>query len=222
MDKIRVLLVDDQRLFIESLKTVFETYVEDIIVVGLASDGKAAVELVARERPEVVLMDVRMPGMDGVESTKIIKEKYPETRVLILTTFDDDEYVFEALRHGAEGYLLKDMPTVELISAVRAVQKGGVPISPKVASKLVNYIMRPDDEKGIRPETQSHFWVNTLNDREKEILGLIAKGFDNKVIAKRLFIGEQTVKNYVSIIYSKMGVHDRVQAARMAIEAGLG
>ncbi len=106
--KIRVLLVDDQTLFMESLKTVFETYVEDIIVVGLANDGQTAIDLVARKQPDVVLMDVRMPGMNGVESTKIIKKKYPETRVLMLTTFDDDEYVFEALRYGAEGYLLKD------------------------------------------------------------------------------------------------------------------
>lgn len=221
MEKIKVLLVDDQTLFIESLKTVLETYVEDIEVVGMANDGKAALDMIPVKKPEVVLMDVRMPGMDGVESTRLIKEQYPETRVLILTTFDDDEYVFEALRYGAEGYLLKDMPTVELISAIRAIYKGGIPISPKVASKLVNYLINPLKNEETPPNIQNN-WINTLNDKEKAILTMIAKGFDNKVIAKRLFIGEQTVKNYVSIIYSKMGVRDRVQAARMAIEAGLG
>jgi DNA-binding NarL/FixJ family response regulator len=221
MSKIRVLLVDDQTLFIESLKTVFETYVEDIEVVGMAIDGRVAIDLTAKFQPDVVLMDVRMPGMDGVESTKIIKERYPKTRVLILTTFDDDAYVFEALRYGAEGYLLKDMPTVELISAVRAIHQGGIPISPKVASKLVKSIIHPRSEANANEEA-THNWLTTLNSREREILGLLAKGFDNKIIAQRLFIGEQTVKNYVSVIYSKLGVKDRVRAARKAIEAGLG
>jgi DNA-binding NarL/FixJ family response regulator len=216
MSTIRVLLVDDQTLFIESLKTVFETHVEDIEIVGMATDGRTALDMIAKTHPDVVLMDVRMPIMDGVESTKVIKEKFPETRVLILTTFDDDVYVYEALRYGAEGYLLKDMPTVELISAVRSVCQGGIPISPKVTSKLLKSIIHPQEDETAKG------WITTLNSREREILGLIAKGFDNKIIAKRLFIGEQTVKNYVSIIYSKLGVKDRVQAARKAIEAGLG
>ena len=120
-DNIGILIVDDQCLFSESLKTVFETYVEDIVVKGLAASGHEALDLIAHLQPEIVLMDIRMPGMDGVETTKLIKERFPGTKVLILTTFDDDEYVFDALRQGAEGYLLKDVPPIELISAIRAV-----------------------------------------------------------------------------------------------------
>lgn len=217
MKAIKVLLVDDQTLFIESLKTVLETYVDNIQVMGLATDGTEALNQVKSGLPDVVLMDVRMPNLNGVECTKIIKSKYPKVKVLMLTTFDNDEYVFEALRCGAEGYLLKDMPPVELISSIQHVYNGGVPISPKITPKLINYIWNSSQEDNMERN-----WLETMSDREKEILKLIAKGFDNKVIAKRLFLKEQTVKNYVSVIYSKMRVKDRVQAARLAIKAGMG
>jgi DNA-binding NarL/FixJ family response regulator len=221
--KIQIILVDDQTLFVESLRTVLETRAEDMEVIGVAFDGSKAVELVGECHPDVVLMDVRMPVMNGVESTKLIKEQYPDIKVLMLTTFDDDQYVVEALRLGAVGYLLKDMPPAELISAVRAVHEGGVLISPKVATKLVEKIASPAEKEKEPASTtpNSSLWVNELSDREKKILQLMAQGLDNKEIAKTLFIAEQTVKNHVSIIYSKLGVRDRVQASRLVIEAGL-
>ncbi len=221
MKKIKVVLVDDQTLFVESLRTVLETRADDIMVVGIANDGNQAIEVVAETCPDVVLMDVRMPGMNGVESTRIIKERYPDTRVLMLTTFDDDQYVIEALRLGAVGYLLKNMPPAELISAIRAVYEGGVLISPQVANKLVGLLTIPLNKTEDHHESNSiTSHVNQLSSREKEILQLMAEGLDNKEIAKKLYIAEQTVKNYVSVIYSKLGVRDRVQASRIVLESG--
>lgn len=216
MAKIKTLLVDDQILFVESLKTVLRTTAKDIVVIGVAHDGSKAVELVAEEQPDIVLMDVQMPGMNGVEATRLIKEKYSKTRVLMLTTFDDDEYVVEALKLGAVGYLLKDMPPTELIAAVRAVYEGGVLIAPKVAAKLTSkLICQPTDANTIPT------WLQELSNREKEVLCLLAQGFENKEIASKLFIAEQTVKNHISIIYSKLGVHDRLQAYRKAKDIGI-
>lgn len=223
MNEIKVLLVDDQMLFVESLRTVLETRAEEIRVVGVALNGREALELASKEKPDVVLMDVRMPEVNGVECTRILKERFPEVKVLMLTTFDDDEYVVEALRLGAAGYLLKDVPPTDLISTIRAVYRGGVMISPKVASKLVEKLVQVShgEPEQLSSSPQSPVWLGELSNREKDILRLLAKGYDNKEIAKRLYIAEQTVKNYVSIIYSKMGVKDRVQASRFAIEAGL-
>lgn len=221
MEKIKIVLVDDQTLFVESLKTVLETRTDDLQVVGVANDGKRAVEVVAETSPDIVLMDVRMPLMNGVESTKLIKERFPDMRVLMLTTFDDDQYVVEALRLGAVGYLLKNMPPAELISAIRAVYEGGVLISPQVANKLLGLITNAQSKVEELPENnRDHSLVNQLSSREKEILRLMAEGLDNKEIAAKLYIAEQTVKNYVSVIYSKLGVRDRVQASRMVLESG--
>lgn len=222
MGKIKIVLVDDQTLFVESLKTVLETRADDMEVVGVANDGKQAVEVVAETCPDIVLMDVRMPVMNGVESTRLIKERYPDTRVLMLTTFDDDLYVIEALRLGAVGYLLKNMPPAELISAIRAVYEGGVLISPQVANKLVGLLTNPQSKaEGDHDSDRVGSLVNQLSSREKEILQLMAEGLDNKEIARKLYIAEQTVKNYVSVIYSKLGVRDRVQASRMVLESDL-
>ncbi len=222
MTKIKVVLVDDQTLFVESLRMVLETRAEDMLVVGVANDGQQAVEVVAETHPDIVLMDVRMPRMNGVESTRLIKEHHPDTRVLMLTTFDDDQYVIEALRLGAVGYLLKNMPPAELISAIRAVHHGGVLISPQVADKLVGLLTGSQKTNVDNQETNRiASLVNGLSGREKEILQLMAEGLDNKEIAKKLYIAEQTVKNYVSIIYSKLGVKDRVQASRLGMQAGL-
>ena len=221
LGKIKIVLVDDQTLFVESLKTVLETRTEDLQVVGVANDGKRAVEVVAETSPDIVLMDVRMPLMNGVESTRLIKERFPNMRVLMLTTFDDDQYVVEALRLGAVGYLLKNMPPSELISAIRAVYEGGVLISPQVANKLLGLITNPQSKAGEEDDNErTGSLVNQLSSREKEILQLMAEGLDNKEIAGKLYIAEQTVKNYVSIIYSKLGVRDRVQASRMVLESG--
>ena len=190
---------------------------------GVAYDGEEALQLVAELEPDVVLMDVRMPKMSGVEATKLIKEKYPQNRILMLTTFDDDEYVIEALQFGAVGYLLKDMPPMELITAVRAVSEGGGLISPRVAEKLVEKLVQNTELLTSQPieKKQEPEWVKDLTSREKEILSMIAKGYDNEEIANRLYIAKQTVKNYVSMIYCKLGVRDRVQASLAAIKAGL-
>lgn len=214
--------MDDQILFVESLRTVLETRAKEIMVMGVAGDGEEAVRLTAEFLPDVVLMDVRMPGMNGVEATKLIKERFPQIRILMLTTFDDDEYVIEALQFGAVGYLLKDMPPQELITAVRAVYEGGVLISPRVAKKLVGKLVQQTETVPSSPaETEKEpAWVKNLNSREKEILAMIAKGFDNEEIANRLHIAKQTVKNYVSMIYCKLEVRDRVQASLAAIKAG--
>lgn len=219
MEKIKLLLVDDQTLFVESLKTVLKTRAKDMTVLGVANDGPTALAMVAVEQPDIILMDVRMPGMNGVETTRQIKEKYPLIKVLMLTTFDDDDYVVEALKLGAVGYLLKDMPPAELIKAIREVHEGGVLISPKVAAKIVDKLINPVKERS--PNSEQNSLANELSNREKEVLRLLAQGLDNKEIAARLFIAEQTVKNHVSVIYSKLGVHDRVQALRKADEIGI-
>jgi DNA-binding NarL/FixJ family response regulator len=221
MDKIKLLLVDDQTLFVESLRTVLRIRAKDMMVIGVAGDGPTALAMVDLEQPDVVLMDVCMAGMNGVEATRRIKEKFPAIRVLMLTTFDDDDYVVEALKAGAIGYLLKDMPPAELITAIRAVYEGGVLISPKVAAKIVDkLIFHPGKDRN--PELEPSSQIHILSNREKEVLRLLARGLDNKEIAAQLFIAEQTVKNHVNVIYSKLGVHDRVQASRKANEIGIG
>lgn len=220
MEKIKLLLVDDQTLFVESLRIVLNVLAREIVVTGVASNGQEALELVEREDPDVVLLDVRMPVMDGVECVKEIRSKFPNVKVLMLTTFDDDQYVAEALESGAAGYLLKDVPPPDLIAAVRAVHQGGVMLSPKVATKLVE-LAQTGGDAGANRQQSGPSWLNELNNREKEILRLLAQGFENREIAHQLYIAEQTVKNYVSIIYCKMGVRDRVHATRLAIEAKL-
>jgi DNA-binding NarL/FixJ family response regulator len=191
--------------------------------VGIVYSGLEAIECVERQHPHIVLMDVRMPNMDGVEATWIIKQKHPETQIVMLTTFGDDEFVHEALYHGAVGYLLKDIPPDELIAAVRAVKKGSVLISPAVAMRLVEQVYQPEKKKGdrLRASQPEPTWLSALSKKEREVLGLIAKGFDNKEIAKRLFIAEQTVKNHASLIYSKIGARDRIMAMKMGMQAKL-
>jgi Response regulator containing a CheY-like receiver domain and an HTH DNA-binding domain len=200
-------MADDQRLFIESLKSVIEARSPDIEVVGVANDGKKAVELVARLDPDIALLDVRMPVMDGVEATAAIRERYPRTQVVILTTYDDEVYVHDALSRGAVGYLLKETQPSNLIMCLKAVQEGSVMISPAIAKKLVRQLdLRPrEPEGGLAP------WLETLSKREKEVLLLLAQGLNNQGIAERLCIEEQTVRNHVSMIYSKIGVHDRIE-----------
>jgi len=211
---LRVILVDDQILFAESLKNILEMRTEDIRVVGLAYNGQQAIELVKRKRVDVVLMDVRMPVLDGVEATRRILLDHPETRVIMLTTFDDDEYVHEALQYGAVGYLLKTIPPAELITSIRAVKHGTIQISPSVAKKLL-------DSFQPNPENRGPEWLKGLSAREREVLKLLSKGLSNRQIAERLFIAEQTVKNHLSVIYSKMDVHHRTEAILKAKEHGV-
>jgi DNA-binding NarL/FixJ family response regulator len=211
---IEVLLVDDQVLFVESLKTVIDTRAEDIHVCGVARTGKEAIESVIRHQPDVILMDVRMPVMDGVEATRIIHASFPDISIMMLTTFDDDAYVVEALNHGAVGYLLKDIPPNELISAVRAMYDGAIIISPQVANKLLR--ARESAGQGRPGAPAESGLLRFLSRREIEVLRLIGEGYDNGRIARKLGIAEQTVKNHVSIIYSKLNMHDRIQVMRLA------
>ena len=218
MEPIRVILADDQVLFVESLRAVLETRALDVRVVAVAYNGQEAIECVRRERPDIVLMDARMPVMSGVEATQIIRSEEPAVQIIMLTTFDDDEYVHEAIKCGAAGYLLKDIPPEELINAIRAVQSGSVLIASSVARRLVEEISELKGAPTHRrdPTEYEPEWFKALTKREREVLVLLAEGRDNRGIAERLFIAEQTVKNHVSIIYSKLGVHDRIQALQLA------
>jgi DNA-binding NarL/FixJ family response regulator len=213
VNRIRVVLADDQALFVESLRTVIERSTEDIEVVGVARNGEEAVALAAQTRPDLVVMDVRMPEMDGVEATKRIRSSSPEARIMMLTTFEDDEYVKEALERGAVGYLLKDIPPPELIAAIRAVAGGAFLIAPSVARSLIKRAyFKPE------PPEEEPDWLREMPKREREILRLIVDGFSNKEIASMISIAEQTVRNHISAIYDQMGVSDRSQAIRMARE----
>ncbi len=213
---IQLMLVDDQRLMRDGLRTLLELE-EDFEVVGEAENGQQALDLYERLQPDVVMMDIRMPLMDGVEATRHLHEQWPETQVIILTTFDDDEYVFEGLRAGAQGYLLKAVSGAELADAIRTVAAGGALIDPSVTRKVVAEFARM--APSTRPAQQE--LVESLSDRELDVLRLLAEGFTNKEIAQRLFLAEGTVKNYVTSILGKIGARDRTQAALRARELGL-
>jgi DNA-binding NarL/FixJ family response regulator len=215
-DPVTILLVDDQRLMREGLRTLLELE-SGLRVVGEASQGQEALDQYASLQPDVVLMDVRMPVMDGVESTRQLMSQWPRCRVIILTTFDDDEYVFEGLRAGALGYLLKDVSIQELADAIRTVMAGGVLIEPSVARKVVAEFARMTSSAPTSPSGLDE----PLSEREVDILRLLAQGLTNREIAQRLFLAEGTVKNYVTNILSKIGVRDRTQAALRARELGL-
>jgi DNA-binding NarL/FixJ family response regulator len=229
MEKIKVMLVDDQPLFAQSLKTFLENYASDIVVVGLAENGSKAVELAldlaksvrvedpASGAPDVVLMDVHMPIMNGVEATRRLRSYLPETKIIMLSTYDEDEYVRDALKEGASGYLLKDISPTELIAAIRALRGGVMQISPQIAAKLVHQLY-DDSKPKVESISKKFEWFNTLTKREREIFTLIATGLDNEGIAKKLNIAEQTVRNHVSIIYSKLGVKDRFEIIQLANE----
>lgn len=217
-DRIRLLLVDDQRLMREGLRTLLELE-EDLEIQGEAGNGQEALELYAALKPDVVLMDIRMPVMDGVQATRELCARYASARVIILTTFDDDEYVFEGLRAGALGYLLKDVSGEELSEAIRTVARGGALIQPSITRKVLTEFTRlkaphlyPDGVENL---------IDPLSEREQEILRLLGQGLTNRQISERLFLAEGTVKNYVSGILQKLGVQDRTQAALRAQEMGL-
>jgi DNA-binding NarL/FixJ family response regulator len=215
---IRILLVDDQRLMRDGLRILLELE-PNLRVVGEAGDGAEAVAAYEALEPDIVLMDIRMPSVDGVEATRRIRTRWPDARVVILTTFDDDEYIFEGLRAGALGYLLKDVSGAELAEAVRTVAAGGVLIEPSVARKVVAEFARLADPPPGRPADAG--LPEPLSDREREILGLLAQGLTNREIAGRLHLAEGTVKNYVTTILHKLGARDRTQAALRARELGI-
>ena len=213
---LRLLLVDDQQLIREGLRTLLEME-EGLKIVGEAADGAAAVQAFEQLRPDVVLMDVRMPRMDGVEATRRIRGKFPEAKILVLTTFDEDELVFDAVRAGARGYLLKDVSGAELSAAIRSIARGGAALQPSVARKVMDAFARLAEPA---PASTPQF-VEPLSARERAVLGLLARGLSNKEIAAQLFLAEGTVKNHVSAILQKIDARDRTQAALKAREMGL-
>ncbi len=207
-EPIRVLIADDQRMFAESIKYILESRASDIEIVGIALNGQEAVKLVEERGPEIVLMDVRMPVLDGVEATRQIRQRYPKVDVIMLTTFDDDEYVQNSLSYGAIGYLLKNMPPVELINAIRAVKGGIMQIDPSVSRALIKSAQTDTSEDQIVAN------LKTLTRREREVLHLMVQALDNRQIARTLNVAEQTVRNYISVIYSKLGVQHRMDVLK--------
>jgi DNA-binding NarL/FixJ family response regulator len=214
---IRILLVDDQALFREGLHTLLSVH-EDLQVVGEASNGQEAIAAAEKLAPDVVLMDLRMPVLNGVAATQKITELFPSCRVIVLTTFDDDDYVFDGLRAGAVGYLLKDVPSAKLVEAIRAAARGESFLQPSVAAKVVAEFSRLSGPKTAVPQQDL---IEPLSERELEILGVLASGASNREIANKLFITEGTVKNHITNILGKLGVRDRTQAALKAKELGL-
>jgi DNA-binding NarL/FixJ family response regulator len=213
---VRVLLVDDQALFREALATLLDVR-DGIEVVGEAADGDEALRRVAALGPDVVLMDLRMPVLDGIAATRWLRAERPDVRVIALTTFDDDEDVFAALRAGAVGYLLKDVSSQRLVEAIGAAARGESVLQPSVAAKVVARFAQLPDEALPRPQPL----VVPLSDRELDVLRLLADGGNNREIATALFLAEGTVKNHVTNVLAKLGARDRTQAALRARELGL-
>jgi len=209
-----VLLVDDQQLVRTGFRLILDLE-DDMTVVGEASDGQECLRLVAETQPDVVLMDVRMPVLDGIEATRRLSEAGSASRVLILTTFDLDEYVYDAMRAGASGFLLKDAPREQLVSAVRVVARGEALLAPSVTKRLIEQFVRmPSPSDGV-PEV-----MRELSSREREVLTLLVRGLSNSEIASRMILGEATVKTHVARLLAKLGVRDRMQAVILAYETG--
>ncbi len=205
---IRLMLVDDQTLIRQGLASLLSLE-DDFQVIGQAGHGQEAVSLAESLRPDIILMDIRMPIMDGVTATKSVKEKHPEIRVLVLTTFDEDEYIVKAMQAGASGYLLKDAPTEQLAAAIRSVHSGFTQLGPTIAPKLFSKLSSPAN--GPKEDVNSMF-----TGRELEILKLLGQGKSNKEIAQSLYITEGTVKNHITKILAQLNVRDRTQAALWA------
>ena len=217
---IRLLLADDQQLLRQGLRLLLEME-PGLQVAGEASNGREALEAYASLQPDVVLMDVRMPVLDGVAATRQLRQRWPDSKIIILTTFDDDTYVFEGLRAGALGYLLKDVSAQELAQAIRTVSSGGALIEPSIARKVLAEFSRLGPGSSASPMGKAaDELVGALSEREMEVLRLAAQGLTNRQIADRLFLAEGTVKNYISSIFQKLGVQDRTQAVLAAQRYG--
>ena len=213
---IRVAVIDDQALMRDAFTMMLEAQ-PDVVVVGDASDGREGVELCRRRNPDVALMDIRMPNMDGIEAARLIAEDPSlTTKVLMLTTFDLDEYVYSAVRAGASGFLLKDTPAKELVEAIRVIAEGNALLAPSVTKRLIEEFARQPTPGGNKPTLPAE-----LTDRELEALRFLARGLSNREIAAEMFIGEATAKTHVSRLLTKLGVRDRVQAVVLAYESGL-
>lgn len=210
---IKLLICDDQYVVREGLKAILSTDAS-LQVVGTAADGAEALDLVSQLKPDLVLMDLKMPVMDGVQATRRICQQYPQVKVLVLTTYDADEWVFDAIRSGAAGYLLKDTQREGLVAAIKDTVAGKTPVDSAVAGKLFAQVVRG-------PAGPQSNLADTLNEREKDVLRLLASGLSNADIAARLYLSDGTVRNYISSILDKLGVADRTQAAVLALRYGL-
>ena len=215
---IKVLIADDQELIRQSLRIVLDTK-EDLQVLDVAADGQEVVRCIRREVPDVILMDIRMPKMDGVQCTKIIKENHPEVKIIILTTFDDDEFVYDALKFGASGYLLKGVSMDELAEAIRMVYSGAAMINPDIATKVVKLFSRmAKADYTIQVDEQQE---KELTKTEWKIIEQVGYGASNKEVAGSLSLSEGTVRNYLSTILNKLGLRDRTQLAIWAVQTGV-
>jgi len=210
----RVVLCDDQVFVCEGLNAILGT-APDIEVVGMAYDGEEALQMVERLQPDLVLMDLKMPVLSGVQATRQIHQNFPQIKILVLTTYDFDEWVLEAVRAGANGYLLKDTPREQLFAAIRGTMQGKSFIDPAVAPKLLNHL------SSSPPASPKDDAAGLLSERELEVLQLVAQGLSNLEIAQKLYLSEGTVKNYVSAIFAKINVTDRTQATLFALRNGL-
>ena len=209
----KILLCDDQAVIRDGLEMLLNLE-KDFQVIGAAQDGAEAVELAAQKQPDLILMDLKMPIMNGIEATREIHTTFPNIKILVLTTYDDDEWVFDAIRAGAAGYLLKDTPRQKIVEAIRGTVEGKSFLDPAIAGKLLNQVA----SKQTQPTS---ILTGKLTERELDVLRLIAKGINNSDIAVRLHLSEGTVRNHVSAILEKLGVSDRTQAAVIAIQHGL-
>lgn len=216
-DKIRVLLVDDQELIRYGFRLVLEAE-PDMVVVGEASDGDQAVRAVRNLKPDVVLMDVRMPGLGGVEATQHVTDFFPNTRVIVLTTYDRDEFAFGALSAGAAGFLLKNTRPAELVAAIRAVNSGDAAVSPRVTAKLIEFAV---PHLGKKPAPEPEKELAALSDRERDVFLLIGQGYTNAEIAHALNLSESTIKTHFGRVLFKLGLSSRVQAVIRAYELGI-
>lgn len=210
---IRVLICDDQAVVCDGLEMILSAD-REIEVAAVAYDGAEALELIPKTNPDIVLMDLMMPGMNGVQATRQIRSKYPGIKVLVLTTYAEDEWVFDAIRSGASGYLLKGTPRAELVKAVKGTASGATHIDPGVAGKLFDQVSQSSTPQGTRIAAD-------LSQRELDVLKLLAQGLTNAEIAERLHLTQGTVRNYVSAILAKLDVEDRIQAALLAVKHGI-
>lgn len=211
MAMIRIVLADDQTIIREGLCSILESY-EDMDVVGQASNGREAYDMVMRFKPDIVLMDIRMPVVDGVEATRIIKRDLPEAKVIILTTFEDDDYIINAMTFGASGYLPKDIGSKKLIEAIRDGYSGSIILPGKIASKITSHLAHNKSEQ---------VELSDFSQREQDIIRLLVDGCSNKEIAEQLYLTVGTVKNYITQIYSKIGANDRANAVIFFKKLGL-